>query len=150
VSGRLGSADAVAVYTFTTTDTVDLASTTTTADTYHVNIAFTEPAMNSEFFMDVIRGAPCSDTPVGSATNITSYDWCVNGTNGTLGDSPCGPTATNHCADESSVYYVRVHRAAMATTETCTEYQLTITAAGGTCDFTQQCTPPPDAGDAGG
>jgi hypothetical protein len=143
VSGRLDSATAVAVYTFQTTDTVNVM--TGTSDAYHVNISFAAPAMNSEFVMDVLRGSTCSDTPTGNATNITAYDWCVNGTSGMLGNAPCGAMSGNHCTDESSAYYVRVHRAAGATAS-CTEFQLTITAAGGTCDFTMQCAPPPDAG----
>jgi hypothetical protein len=143
VSGRLDSATAVAVYTFQTTDTVNV--TTGTSDSYHVSISFTEPAMNSEFVMDVIRGSTCSDTPTGMGTSITSYDWCVNGSSGMLGSDPCGSMAGTHCTNESSAYYVRVHRAAGATA-TCDEFQLTITAAGGACDFTMQCAPPPDAG----
>jgi len=41
--------------------------------------SFTAPAANNEFLMDVIRAAPCSDTPSGPGTAVTSYDWCVAG-----------------------------------------------------------------------
>jgi len=87
---------------------------------------------------DVTRGTPCVDAPTGAAASITTYDWCVNGTDGTNGEAPCGPTATNHCTDYSSQYYLRVHRAA-GVTATCTQYQITVTGGGGTCDLTQKC-----------
>ena len=133
ITGTLSSATAVAVYSFTSTD-----ADSATSDNTHVAIAFTMPTTNTEFVMDVIRGATCSDTPAGGATDITSYDWCVNATSATAGLSVCGPTAVHHCADVSSQYYVRVYRAAGATAA-CTPYELTITGSGGTCDLTQSC-----------
>jgi hypothetical protein len=133
ITGTLSSATAVAVYSLTTTDVNE-----TTTDSYDVSIAFTKPTTNTEFVMDVIRGDPCSDTPSGGATDITSYDWCVNATSATAGLSVCGPTAVHHCADESSDYFIRVYRAAGAT-PTCTSYEITITGGGGTCDLTQSC-----------
>ncbi len=133
IQGTLSSDGEVDYYTFETTDVNQ-----TTTNSYHVAINFTAPTTNTEFVMDVIRGAPCTETPTGSGTNITSYDWCVNATNGTIGEDPCGPTATNHCADHSSVYYLRVYRAA-GVTGTCTPYQITVSGGGGTCDLTQTC-----------
>jgi hypothetical protein len=61
-------------------DANDIAEANT--NSYHVNITFVAPGMNTEFVMDVMRGAPCSNTPSGPGTGITSYDWCVNGTDG--------------------------------------------------------------------
>jgi hypothetical protein len=133
ISGTLSSATDVDVYTFNTVDTTQAGT-----NSYHVTITFTQPMANTEFVMDVERGA-CSDTPNGGATNVTSYDWCVNATGATSGEAPCGPTDVHHCTDHSSVYYVRVYRAASVTTPTCTPYQLTVTGGAGTCDLTQTC-----------
>ena len=135
VTGTLSSATAVAVYHFTSDDTGGL----TTTNPYHVSISFTQPTTNTEFVMDVIRGATCSDAPVGDTTDITSYDWCVDATNATAGEAPCGPTAVHHCTDESSDYFIRVYRVA-GVTPTCTSYELTIAGSGGAaCDLTQSC-----------
>jgi len=133
ISGTLSSDTDVDYYAFTTTDVNE-----TTTNSYHVAISFTAPAANTEFVFDVTRGTPCVDAPTGAAASITTYDWCVNGTDGTNGEAPCGPTATNHCTDYSSQYYLRVHRAA-GVTATCTQYQITVTGGGGTCDLTQKC-----------
>ena len=125
-------------------------------NSYHVNIVFTQPTPNTEFVMDVIRGDPCSDTPGGPTTNITSYDWCVNGDGGpTLGEGSCGPSAPVHCGgvpgpdsppppttDHSATYYVRVHRAAGAATS-CTPYEITVTAAA-TSAISPRCARRPD------
>jgi len=137
ISGTLSSMGDVNVYSVTTTDVPGAA-----ANSYHVAIAFTAPASNTEFIMDVERAAACSDTPTGQSVGVTSYDWCVNATSGsgttTIGEDPCGPTAATHCNDESSPYFIRVYRAAGAT-PTCTQYSISVTASGGTCDLTQTC-----------
>jgi hypothetical protein len=133
ISGTLSSAGDVEFFTFNTVDTPQ-----TNTNSYHVSIAFTEPSPNNEFVMDVMRGAPCIDAPTGPATSITSYDWCVNGSGPTSGEAPCGPGAVNDCTDYTSVYYVRVYRAA-GVAGTCTTFQLTVTGGGGTCDLTQTC-----------
>jgi hypothetical protein len=133
IEGTLSSLTDIDYYAFTTTDVDEM-----TTNSYHVSISFTLPVTNDEFIMDVIRGTPCVDVPTGAGTAITSYDWCVNASNGTIGEAPCGPTGVNHCTDYSSPYYLRVYRQAAAT-PTCTEYQLTVTGGGGTCDLTQQC-----------
>jgi len=133
INGTLSSATDVNVFLF---DTVDVNQTTT--NSYHVTITFTAPTPNNEFVMDVIRGTPCVDSPMGGSTGITSYDWCVNATNATMGEAPCGPAGPHLCADHSSPYYLRVYRAA-GVTPTCTPYQITITGGGGTCDLTQSC-----------
>jgi hypothetical protein len=130
VEGTLSSATDIDVYSFTTTDIPGA-----TSNTYHVQVSFTMPAANTEFVMDVERTGTCSDTPTGGAVKITSYDYCVDGQSGMLGENPCGPTATNHCDDQSSPYFVRVYRGTSATA-TCTPYQLTITAAAGACTDT--------------
>jgi hypothetical protein len=133
LQGTLSTDNDVDVYTFNAVDTFE-----GTTNSYHVAIAFTQPVPNGEFVMDVLRGAPCSDTPAGGSTNITSYDWCVNATGTNSGEAPCGPTAVHHCADHTSVYYVRVYRKA-GVMGTCTPYQVTVTGGGGTCDLTQTC-----------
>jgi hypothetical protein len=137
IQGTLSSLTDVDYYAFTTTDVI----TSMTSNAYNVSISFTQPTTNTEFIMDVIRGTPCVNVPTGPGTAITSYDWCVNSTNGTIGEAPCGPTAAHHCTDHSSQYYVRVYRATGAT-PTCTEYELSITGGGGACDLTQQCMTP--------
>src|SRR5262249_1173866 len=146
ITGTLSSDVDVDVYQFDTTDTAE-AST----NSYAVEIKFTAPATNNEFVMDVIRGSTCSDTPTGAGTNITSYDWGVNGSSGGVGEAPCGPTAANHCGgtptcndstvcpDHSSRYYVRVYRKGGGTA-TCDAYTLDVTAHSTTaCDFTSSC-----------
>ncbi len=132
INGTLSSATDVNVWAVSTVDTAEPAT-----NSYHVAISFTQPATNTEFVMDVIRGA-CTDAPTGGVTNITTYDWCVNATSATAGESVCGPTAIHQCADHSSPYFIRVHRKAGAT-PTCTSYQITVTGGGGTCDLTQTC-----------
>jgi hypothetical protein len=133
IQGTLSSDTDVDFYTFNTTDTNE-----TTTNSYHVASSFSGPSPNTEFVMDVIRGATCDDAPTGAGTNITSYDWCVNASNATLGEAPCGPAAVHHCGSHGSTYYVRVYRAA-GVTGTCTPYQITVTGGGGTCDLTQTC-----------
>ena len=56
------------------------------------------------------------------------------------GELPCGDVAgESHCNDESSPYFVRVHRM-QGVAGTCTQYTITVTAQGGAaCDFTQSC-----------
>jgi len=142
LSGTLSSAADVDVWSF---DAVDVDETTT--NSYHVAIAFTAPAPNDEFIMDVMRGDPCSDAPSGAATAITAYDWCVNGFDGMTGELNCGPTAAVHCGgsitDPASTthtakYYVRVYRKPGAAA-TCTQYTLDVSGGGGECDFTKKC-----------
>jgi hypothetical protein len=139
LTGTLSSDTDVDVYSFMSTD-----PNPSGTNPYHVSIAFTAPTSNTEFVMDVIRGTVCTDTPTGGAINITSYDWCVNGmgmvAGAVVGEAPCGPTTPNvpHCADHSSKYFVRVHRAA-AMMGTCAQYSITVTGSGGTCDVTQTC-----------
>jgi hypothetical protein len=136
IQGTLSGAGEVDFYTFESVDTPE-----TGTNSYHVSIDITQPSPNSEFVMDVIRGGTCSNTPSGAGTGIISYDWCVNGAAaGPMGEVPCAPATANvpRCTDHSSRYYVRVYRASGATA-TCTQYQITVTGGGGSCDFTQQC-----------
>lgn len=137
ITGTLSSASDVDVISF---DTVDVNEAGT--NSYHVAIAFTSPSPNNEFVMDVMRGDPCSDAPSGAGTNITAYDWCVNGNSGTSppkGELTCGNAANvNHCNNYSSKYYVRIYRKSGATAS-CTPYALTISAGGGACDMNASC-----------
>jgi hypothetical protein len=135
IQGTLSSDTEQDYYTF---DTIDVTQPGT--NSYHVAIAFTQPSPNNEFLMDVLRGGPCLDTPSGPGTAITAYDWCVNATNGTMGEAPCGTTTVNlpHCTDHSSIYYLHVYRKP-GVTGTCTPYEITINGGGGACDLTQTC-----------
>jgi hypothetical protein len=135
LTGTLSSDNDVDYWTFQTNDTAE-----TNDNSYHVRLVFTAPAVNDEFQMDVMRGSgSCSNSPTGSGTSITSYDWCVDGFSGGQGEANCGPTAANHCADHSARYYVRVRRKAAAP-KTCTQYSITVTGQGGpSCDFTKKC-----------
>jgi len=135
LTGTLSSDTDVDVYAFNTTDSDEAGMMT---NSYHVAINFTQPMPNSEFVMDVERGGPCLDGPTGGGTAVTSYDWCVNAASATAGEAPCGPTAATHCTDHSSQYYVRVYRKP-GVTGTCTQYQITVTGGGGSCDLTQTC-----------
>ena len=138
LAGSLSSDTDVDVYVFTTVDTAEV-----NTNSYHVSIDLTAPAPNEEFLLDVTRGPMCSDAPSGPASGITSYDWCVDGSfmgpNGMMGEAPCGPQGAVHCADHTSVYYVRVTRKP-GVTGTCTQYVVTVTAKGGDpCDFASTC-----------
>lgn len=138
ISGTLSGDQDVDTWVFNTVDEVQAGT-----NTYHVSIDFTAPMPNDEFLMSVTRGDPCSDSPSGPSSAITSYDWCVdgsfNGPNGMMGEAPCGPQSAVHCADHSSVYYVRVSRKPGAT-PSCSGYSITVTAQGGDpCDFSQSC-----------
>lgn len=139
ISGTLSSDTDVDWYTFQTVDSQEA-----TTNSYHVKIVFTEPTdptAAKQFVFDVIRGSQCA-TPDAKHSNLTSYDWCVDGTGtdasgNTIGEATCSATGPIHCGPHSSKYYVAVHRAAGAT-GTCVTYQLTITAKGtGNCDFSQ-------------
>lgn len=138
LTGTLSAANDVDVWTFDTVDTDEV-----TTNSYHLSIDFTAPMPNDEFVMDVIHGDACTDTPSGNATNITSYDWCVNGTgpDGLSGEIPCANDGSQpvHCNNNSSKYFVRVRRK-LGATGTCTQYSVVVTAMGGDpCDFTQKC-----------
>jgi hypothetical protein len=148
LSGTLSSAADVDVFTFQAND-VDEGTT----NSFHVSLAFTMPTTNNEFVMDVIKGSNCTDTPTGPGVGITSYDWCVNGSDGATppkGEGTCGLQSVNHCGgtpgemgstttlSHSSQFYVRVYRKSGATAS-CTPYQITVGGGGGQCDFTQAC-----------
>ena len=136
-NGTLSSDTDVDVWSFDSTD-VDEGAT----NSYHLAIAFTQPAPNDEFLFDVIRGDKCEDAPAGPAVSLTSYTWCVDGTDGAQqGEAACGPDKAVHCENHSSKYFVRVHRKPGAK-GSCSLYQLKITGAGGeACDFTKKCPP---------
>lgn len=134
--GTLSSDTDVDWYKFNTVD-----SDEGTTNSYHVKIKFTLPADASEFVFDVIRGNQCG-TPDAKHSNLSSYDWCVDGTGtdasgATIGEQKCGPNGPIHCGPHTKMYYVAVHRKVGAA-GTCTQYQLTVTAKGtGSCDFSQ-------------
>jgi hypothetical protein len=101
------------------------------------------------FVFDVVRGAVCG-TPDSKHSDLTSYDWCVDGTGtvgpNTVGEQSCGATAPIHCGPHGKPYFIRVKRKPGAT-PTCSAYTLTVTATGGgTCDFTQACDTQIDEG----
>jgi hypothetical protein len=139
LKGTLSSDADVDWWKFSTVD-----SDETTTNSYHIKMVFSAPASNSEFVFDVIRGDTCA-TPDAKHSELTSYDWCVDGTGSVggkaVGEKACGATAAIHCGPHSKSYLVRVRRKA-GTAGTCTQYALTVTAkGGGTCDFTQACDP---------
>ncbi len=135
MQGTLSADNDVDFWTFTAVDTNEM-----TTNSYHVSIDFTGPTPNTEFVMDVIRGGACSDVPTGAGASVVAYDWCVAGAAPGFGEAPCGLLdGMSHCNDNSSVYFVRVHRKPGAT-GSCTSYVITATAQGGdACDFGQQC-----------
>lgn len=138
IQGTLSSATDVDVYEVDTVDTVGTAS-----NDYHVAIAFSSPSPNNEFVMDVERADTCVDAPSGQSTNIVSYDWCVNGNDTSSppnGEGTCGQVmGENQCTDHSSKYFIRVYRKSGATA-TCSQYQISVTAAAGACaNFTDTC-----------
>jgi hypothetical protein len=137
INGTLSSDGDVDVWTFDSKD-LDEGST----NSYHLSIAFGLPVPNDEFVFDVVRGDACQDAPSGPAVSLTSYSWCVDGSDGDKqGEQSCGPAAAVHCQDHSSKYFVRVHRKAGAK-GTCSLYQLKVMGAGGeACDFTKKCPP---------
>jgi hypothetical protein len=138
LTGTLSAANDVDVWTFDSVDTDEL-----TTNSYHLSIDITSPMPNDEFVIDVIHGDACTDTPSGGSTNITAYDWCVNGRgpDGLSGEIPCANDGTQpvHCNNNSSKYFVFVRRK-LGVTGTCTQYNVVVTAAGGDpCDFAQKC-----------
>lgn len=136
ITATLSSDTDVDYWTFDANDTQESGT-----NSYHVSIDITAPNPNDEFLIDVVRGNNCQDPPSGPGTAITTYDWCVDGKSqdNLKGEAPCGPEAAVHCADHSSVYYVRVYRKP-GSTSTCTPYVLTITGMGGDpCDFAAAC-----------
>jgi hypothetical protein len=135
MQGTLSADNDVDFWKFNAVDTNEV-----TTNSYHVSIDFTGPSPNTEFLIDVIRGAACSDVPSGVSTALVSYDWCVSGAAAGFGEMPCGDAdGISHCNDNSSTYFVRVYRKP-GTVGTCTPYILTATAQGGAaCDFTKQC-----------
>ncbi len=137
VSGRLSSDGDVDWYRFDTTDAAEAGT-----NSYHIRIRFTAPVPNNdEFVFDVIRGDTCA-TPDAKHSNLTEYDWCVDGTGTdasgkTIGEATCSDTGAIHCGPHTKPYLVAVRRKNGAT-GTCSQYQLGITAkGGGACDFTQ-------------
>ncbi len=137
--GTLSSDADVDIYAFKTTD-----STANAASNVHVSIAFDATSNASgEFVFDVVHAGPCLDAPPANHSNLTTYDWCVNGSGNTRGEAPCGlVTGQNHCADFSASYYLRVHRVSGFAKPSCNPYVINITAGGGACDFTQSCETP--------
>ncbi len=137
LQGTLSSAVDVDVYSFQAVDNNE-----GTTNSFHVSIAFTGPSPNSEFAMDVMHGPPCSDTPSGAMTGITSYDWCVNGTdngNPPTGESVCGQQGSIHCNDNSTTYWVRVYRR-VGVPGSCTSYSIAVSANAGPCaDMAAKC-----------
>jgi hypothetical protein len=135
MQGTLSADNDVDFWTFTTVDTDEM-----TTNSYHVSIDVTGPSPNTEFLIDVIRGAACSDVPTGPSTALVSYDWCVDGLGTAGGEQTCGQAENvTHCNDNSSPYFVRVYRKPGAV-GTCTPYMITATAKGGdACDFTKTC-----------
>ena len=51
--------------------------------------------------------------------------WYTNFFAGGVGECPCGPTAANHCDDDTAEYHVRVRRTG-ATAVSCVTYTLEI------------------------
>ena len=138
ITGTLGGAGDVDVWTFDTVDTDEV-----TMNTYHVSVDFVSPMPNDEFVIDVIRGDACTDTPTGGGVAITAYDWCVDGksADGLEGEGTCANNGwlPVHCNNNSAKYFVRVYRK-LGAMGTCTQYSLQVTAKGGDpCDFTQKC-----------
>jgi hypothetical protein len=138
ITGTLSSQQDVDVWSF---DTIDTAEPNT--NSYHISIDFTAPTPNNEFLFDVVRGPDCLDMPSGGIAGLTAYDWCVDGksADGLAGEAICANDGTQpvHCNDNSSKYYLRVHRK-LGAAGTCTQYSITITGKGGDpCDFTKQC-----------
>jgi hypothetical protein len=121
-------------------DAIDFDETTT--NSYHVRIVFSAPATNDEFVFSVVRGDACS-VPDAKHSNLTEYDWCVDGqaTVGgqTIGEQTCSATGPIHCGPHTKKYFLKVSRKTGAA-GTCAEYTLTVTAKGSfNCDFSKAC-----------
>jgi hypothetical protein len=139
IKGRLSSDTDEDWHSF---DAIDFDEKTT--NSYHVRIVFSAPTNNDEFVFDVIRGEVCK-TIGASHSNLTEYDWCVDGQTTIggklIGEKPCSPTGSVHCGPHTKKYFVRVKRKAGAA-GSCAEYTLTVTAKGGpACDFSKSCDP---------
>ncbi|MBK8252997.1 MAG: hypothetical protein IPK82_10045 [Polyangiaceae bacterium] len=136
IAGTLSSDDDVDVWTF---DAVDVDEVTT--NSYHVSIDVVGGEGSENVILDVMRGDVCSDDPMGPASGIVAYDWCVDGksADGTAGEAPCSADGPVHCNNNSAKYFIRVRRKA-GTPSLCLPYKVQISAKGGDpCDFTNQC-----------
>ena len=103
-------------YRFRATDSVD-----SVCDNYHVRALFLENP-SDEFIIDVWQGG-CAGTQI--CDGGTDMQWYTNFSAGGLGECPCGPTSTNHCADNTAEYHVRVRRKA-GSAVTCSNYRLEL------------------------
>lgn len=134
IRGRLTSDTDVDWYSFEMIDTPQ-----SNTNSYHVAINFAQPANNEEFRFRIIRGVNCG-IPDAAHSGLTSYDWCVNGDSGSLGEAPCSATGKKHCGNHSRLYYLGVYRKEGAT-GSCSEYVISARADGGACDFGASCDP---------
>ena len=136
ISGRLTSDADVDWYSFEVIDDPE-----NNTNSYHVDIQFVQPSGNQEFVFDIIRGGSCPAAGVDAAhSGLTSYNWCVNGDDGALGEATCSATGAKTCGPHSSIYYLAVKRKA-GVAGTCREYVINVKGNGGACDFTNACDP---------
>lgn len=136
IAGTLSSDGDVDVWTFNAVDADEV-----TTNSYHVSIDLLPEQGSEDIALDVIRGATCSDAPMGAGAGITSYDWCVDGksADGLSGEVPCAYDGPVHCNNNSSKYFVRVYRKPGAPS-VCLPYKVQVSAKGGDpCDFTAKC-----------
>ncbi|MBM4387368.1 MAG: hypothetical protein FJ088_06480, partial [Deltaproteobacteria bacterium] len=128
-------------YKFTATDSADSGSPSSLgSDKFHVRARFLSPVSNNPFAFDIFKGG-CASILCDGAKD---FNWFTNGRCGSgaaaKGEAPCltkstcdnnnvcpDGTAANYCADESSVYYIKVYRLSGAASDCSgTEYSIEV------------------------
>lgn len=103
-------------YRFRAVDSAD-----TTCDNFHVRTLLTEnPA--EEYVVDVFRGGCGGEQICDSGIDM---QWYTNFSAGGAGECPCGPTAGNHCDDDTSEFVISIRRKGGATLS-CANYNVEV------------------------
>ena len=90
-------------------------------DTFHVRAQFLVNP-DDQYVVDVWRGGCGMEQVCDGGKDL---QWYTNFSAAGVGECPCGPTATNHCDDDTAEYHVRVRRGGAAAL-TCATYTLEI------------------------
>ena len=90
-------------------------------DDFHVRVQFLDNP-DEQFVIDVWRGGCGMEQLCDGGTDV---QWYTNFFAGGIGECPCGPTAANHCDDDTAEYHVRVRRKD-GVAASCVNYTLEI------------------------
>lgn len=116
VTGNIVGIDDEDWYTFVANDSAD-----SSCDSFHARALLVENP-GDQFVIDVWRGG-CTGSQI--CTGVADMQWYTNFSAGGVGECPCGPQSTNHCASNTATFAVRVRRRA-GSPLTCDNYKLEI------------------------